>query len=677
MRHPIGGGPALLARGAFAAAGLLTVAAGALAVRGPASGRMLADAGAAVAFLAVPAVGFVIVRRDVRNATGWALLAAGFGLSLRTFALIYGELALEHHRGLPAVAHVIWFDPLGGSFYTAGVTLTVLLLPDGRFPRGRWRWAARAALVCLIPGVGSWFAADFWHFDNISNPYALPGVGGQIGDAGVLLGVLLLPVVDTLAALVMTARLRATTAPRLRAALRLTTAGAWTITTAQWTCWFFGDTSWLHSIYLFEHSAVLVLGIGAWIGIVRYRLFDIRFAVNRALLYGTLTGVVLLIYGTVFFVVRALAGGPAPAVVGVAVAALVALPLRDGLQRLANRIVYGQRQDPYAAFRTLNEQLGAAAAPGEALPRVVTMLAQQLRLRYAAVTSGDQVLAAAGDMDQEADGQPIGVDLTFEGDVVGKLTARTAGPEDRLSPAEMNLLKGLAPQLAAAVRAVVLAEALRRSHERIIALREEERRRIRRDLHDGLGPTLAGLVLGIDRARAQLDRDVTAAAHTLDTLGEQAAAAVTDVRRLVHDLRPPTLDELGLAGALREEGRRLGVAVIDADDVPPLPAAVEVAVYRIALEALTNANRHARAAAVSLHLRLEEETVELEVADDGPGIDPGHPIGIGLASMRERAGELGGRCVIAPRQPTGTMVRATLPLRIPQTRAERVEAELG
>jgi len=221
--------------------------------------------------------------------------------------------------------------------------------------------------------------------------------------------------------------------------------------------------------------------------------------------------------------------------------------------------------------------------------------------------------------------------------------------------------------------ALKLSADLQRSRERLVEAREEERRRLRRDLHDGLGPQLSSQALTIDAVRALMRRDPDAAEALLLDLKADAQAAVTDIRRLVYGLRPPALDDLGLLGALRESAAQysakgLGVLVEGPERLLPLPAAVEVAVYRIAQEALTNVARHAGANTCTVYLALGGARVLcLEVRDDGDGIpDPqthsSVRAGLGLTSMRERATELGGSLVVEPLPEGGTRVRATLPL---------------
>jgi signal transduction histidine kinase len=240
-------------------------------------------------------------------------------------------------------------------------------------------------------------------------------------------------------------------------------------------------------------------------------------------------------------------------------------------------------------------------------------------------------------------------------------------PGEAFGPADQRLLETIAHQAGAAAHTVRLTAALQRSRQRIVAAREEERRRLRRDLHDGLGPQLASQSLGLDAVDRLIEREPDKARSLIRALKRQAQEAVHDVRRLVYGLRPPALDDLGLRGALSEEALRykeegLQVAFEAPDPLPALPAAVEVAAYRIVQEALHNVARHAQARACAVRLGFRAERLLVEVVDDGIGIQPERRSGVGLQSMRERAAELNGRYWIEPRGDGGTRVRAELPL---------------
>ncbi|MEO6060820.1 MAG: sensor histidine kinase, partial [Thermoflexales bacterium] len=257
--------------------------------------------------------------------------------------------------------------------------------------------------------------------------------------------------------------------------------------------------------------------------------------------------------------------------------------------------------------------------------------------------------------------------LRYQGDPLGTLrVAPRAG--ERLSAADRALLTTLARQASLAAHAARARAALQHSREAIVAAREEERRRLRRDLHDGLGPTLASLAQRIDAAGALTQTDPAAASKMLVDTRTKMASAIADLRRAAYSLRPPSLDELGLVSAVREDAQTmippggLRCEVRSDKALPLLPAAVEAAAYRIAMEAITNVLKHAQATRCDVLFAVRTGALWVEIEDDGRGIPDGAPLGVGTLSMRERAEELGGRVETAPREPRGTRVRATLPM---------------
>ncbi len=249
---------------------------------------------------------------------------------------------------------------------------------------------------------------------------------------------------------------------------------------------------------------------------------------------------------------------------------------------------------------------------------------------------------------------------------MGQLIFSPRTPGEALTAVERRLLEDIAHQASFAVHAVRLTVDLQRSRERIVTAREEERRHIRRELHDGLGPSLAGLTLKIDAARNLLTHNPRAADDLLADLKSQTQSSIDDIRRLAYSLRPPALDELGLLPAIQEfcagqERTGLFVTVEFPENIPPLSAAVEAATYRIVCEALTNAARHARAGHCTVQIRVNKN-LEVEICDDGQGVPEKFKAGVGLASMRERAAELGGQCRLESRPEGGTRVLAVIPI---------------
>jgi signal transduction histidine kinase len=426
------------------------------------------------------------------------------------------------------------------------------------------------------------------------------------------------------------------------------------------------------------YLAVLLIPVSIGIAMLRYHLFDADFVINRTLVYGTLTasvvGLYVLVVGSLGTLLQTRENFVVPLFAAGLVAALFA-PLRNRLQRGVNHLMYGERDDPYAVLSRLGQHLESTLAPDAVLPTVVGTVKEALKLPYAAIelerNGRFETVAATGEPVED----PLRLPLVYGGETVGRLVLVPRAGEEAFTPADRRLLDDLAPQIGVAAHAVRLSdEALRlsadlqRSRERLVTAREEERRRLRRDLHDGLGPMLGSLTLKLDVAGDLLDRDPAAALALLRGLKTQAQSAVADVRRLVYALRPPALDDLGLLGAIRETaaqygGRGLSISIEAPEELPPLPAAVEVATYRIAQEALTNVVRHAAASECVVRLKLDEAAgmLRLEIWDDGRGVRPDRGRGVGIASMRERAAELGGDCVVESLSAGGTRVRATLP----------------
>jgi signal transduction histidine kinase len=333
-------------------------------------------------------------------------------------------------------------------------------------------------------------------------------------------------------------------------------------------------------------------------------------------------------------------------------------------------MLYGDRGDPYAVLAGLGRRLQAAGSAEQTLPETVQAIAAALRLPYVAVElPGDPPERPTAAHGTSPGTEPLVLPLTHGGDAVGQLVVARREARQDLTPAERRLLGDLGLQVAVAAHAVLLDRALRRSGERLVVGREEERRRLRRDLHDGLGPALAGVALGVDAARNMLRADPRSADALLADLKDETLGCVGEVRRIVEDLRPPALDELGLLPALTAFADRLStrddalqVAVQAPDPLPPLPAAVEVAAYRIATEAMTNVARHAHARCCLLRLEVGHD-LTVEVRDDGVGVPARRLAGVGLPSMTARAAELGGHCAVA-RLDGGTQVIAHLPLAV-------------
>lgn len=412
------------------------------------------------------------------------------------------------------------------------------------------------------------------------------------------------------------------------------------------------------------------------VGILRHGLFDLQVVVRRATVYLLVSVIALAIYALAVWVTTTVSddSSTVAALIGAGLVAVTLSHVRDLVQRLVSRHLFGTRDDARATLAAFGARLEAAPVGDQALQTVCDTICDQLRLPWAAVDlaldDATVQVAATGTPDGHGDGFP----LVHQGIALGTLHVGWRTANEPFTASERELLGELARQTGVIAHNVSLTEALRRSRMVLLNAREEERRRIRADLHDGLGPTLATVALGLGAASERLGGDGELPELLRDLEGE-LQTAIADVRGLVYELRPAQLDDLGLVSALREHAEAL--ARRTADSVRPLtvqvdapaelgtlPAAVEVAAYRVALEALTNVARHAGASTCRVVIATDDG-LTLRVEDDGVGLDgraatAGH--GVGLSSMRERVEELGGRFRIMGSSPRGTTVDAWLPL---------------
>lgn len=447
--------------------------------------------------------------------------------------------------------------------------------------------------------------------------------------------------------------------------------------------------------YLILGELLIMAGLTCLaVAIMGDELFRVEVVLNRALVYALLTLLIIGVYVVVVGYLSLLFQAQGSVWLSLLATGLIAVlfqPLRERVQRVVNGLLYGRRDEPYQAIAGLGRRLEGAIEPAAVPAAIAETVRESLRLPYAAVVvpgvDGDEVIAASG----AASGAPARLPLVYRGETVGHLLAGARRGDAGLSAADRALLAGLAQQAGPAVYSVRLLADLQRlsadlqaSREQLVLAREEERRRLRRDLHDDLAPTLAGLSLRAGAIADLIAGDPARATALAEHLDAAIRDAVGNVRRLVYDLRPPALDDLGLLAAIRERaldfsGRGLSVTVDSPETLPPLPAAVEVAAYRIVQEGLMNVLKHAAASHCAIRLTAGD-ALAIEIADDGRGLadawrgmvsrdsgkgkDAGYyPAlqGIGLRSIRERAAELGGEYQIA-NGPEGTRLWVSLPL---------------
>lgn len=616
--------------------------------------------------VALAVTGWVLAMRLPRHLMTWLLIAGGVVASVNGLAAAYAVLSLTRHGGtLPLTPLAVFAGARLGPLLNLVAPLVLLFFPDGRLPSPRWRWAAALSLGATGLAVLVFLTVP-WGSQSSGGPLPgsdlpLPPVPDQVWRAAIAVTPALLVPSLFVPVAAFVRRFWGSSGIR-RAQLR------WMLMAALLNGVLILTPLVVDGLPLDLTFVVSLLAIAAavLVAVGRYRLYDVDPVLGWTLLYGSLAIAVVAIDVPVFVGLGALIDEPVAAVLAAAVVAVVYAPLRARTRRWVSRVLTG-RAEPYDVVSALARRLEESVGPDELLLEVARVVSASFRSPYVRVeldrADGRTVVVEHGTPRDDV----VVLPFTYREASIGRLALvpRTGAPP---SESDQRLLADVVRQAAAAVRATALTEELQHSRERMVTGVAEERRRLRRDLHDGLGPTLAAAALKIEAARNLAVRDAGAARDALDQVRGDLATVLGDVRRLVHGLRPPALDQFGLAEALRQEGARfreggLAVRVEARGDLSRLPAATEVAAYRIVCEALVNVARHAGATGCEVRLTVTESELEAEVIDDGRGVRPGALVGVGLLGMRERAEELGGRCTVAAAETGGTRVHAVLPAR--------------
>ncbi|GAA2135458.1 hypothetical protein GCM10009760_14050 [Kitasatospora kazusensis] len=631
------------------------------------------------------ALGFVLAGLFIlahRSGFGLGRLLLSSGLLLCASRLLLIVLGVVHAG--PSAAYVGMALRLVSASVFYFVTLGLpLWLPDGRLPGGwgRLLWLA-VLLWCITQAVEQRLTVPAFY--GVPNPLLHSGLAGL----GRTLSGALESRIDTINPLVVlggfavaAVRRRRSPGARPEQVLLLSVYLFWTVLTYIGTVT--GLAGWPLTIVVY----VAALG---WTGVLCYafardrsRLLDRE--TRRVLTAFVLTTALIVGYLTLALVVRGVlpAAGTADAQLLAAGALAIGVlfgPTARWAMHAVDRMYYGNRARPYQVVRALAERLSKAVNPADAPALLCDTAVHALDLPGARLMittrTGLRELASVGTPGPGCAGFP----LTYEGAVIGELQAPPRSGQPALDPQDQEVLAFLADQVAPAIALLRAYEDLQSSRRQIVLAREEERRRLRFDLHDGIGPALSGLRLQVDTARSGVAEGSPQQA-SLKAASEGIGRAITELRRITDGLAPAALGSEGLAGALRQlasglDGRALRINLdLDPDPLPALPAAVEVAVYRISGEALNNVLRHSGATSVRLSLRVRAEEVTVEAHDDGAGF-PAHETaaGLGLRSMAERAEELGGR-FSAANDVRGAIVRAVFPLGVPVDGRDRPAAE--
>ena len=429
---------------------------------------------------------------------------------------------------------------------------------------------------------------------------------------------------------------------------------------ASWTDWMPAETTpILHlASQMFFPGALLVAVLGQ-------RLWGMRLAISRTLVWSILTMLLVGAYVLLVGLSSLLVPGVDDNVQRVAVTALVAAaigPLRRFVQRRVDHLIHGEAREPMRMVGRIGRGIDASGTPTELLAGVLDDLVTSLRLSGATIdvdeSGGAGFQAAIGDVSGDDE---LVLPLVLDEQLVGALTVWPR-PGERLDGQTELALAALVPTVAVAAKLAATAEALSHSRARIAVARDEERRALRRELHDGLGPALAGVTYGLMAARNLMATDPAAAGALLDQMVAELDARIEDVRSLARELVPPVLLEEGLPAALAELAERPRLGGIDVElvigELPiELPTTLTTALYGIAVEAVRNVVRHADATTCRVELRrVGDGALVLTVTDDGVGIADDVASGVGLQSMRERAESIGASLTVAPVTGGGTSV---------------------
>lgn len=597
-------------------------------------GTISASVGAIAVATQVP-----VLWRYPRHPVAWVVTLTGLLWSFDGLCESWAAYGMAQTPYAPLTGFAVWVVAQLGAFLLVGLPVVLVLYPTGRLMPGAWRVVSLVvvAMSCALPVLllfapVSALTADGFEMPMDTGMPELPMSGDvfvPLLTAARLVTLLSLP----LAVVVIFARQRRADG-RERMQLR------WLVWAAVMCLVMTGIALWLHNGWVVTIVWATVAGTVIVLDLLLVAVLD-RLLGER-LDERDATLLLLLVAVTIY------------------------APVRSRITAVVHRLVAGRRGDRYSVVTDLAARLEESGDVREQLPALATAIATAFKLDYVQVEvfghGGGTVTATYGERPRDVRSVPI----TYGEEEVGSLELPARGVRSMLSKRDQALLFDIVRQAAMAVRSARLAADLQLSREQLVLAREEDRRRIRRDLHDGLGPVLGGVAMRLDAAGNALDRDPETTRRLLAQSRQDVTDALADVRRLVQGLRPPALDDLGLLAALDQQAERLSSAdlAVDvaADDLGPLSAAVEVAAYRIASEALTNAVRHAGAQHASVRLAGNGHALLVEVADDGAGIAPDVVAGVGLRSIRERAAELGGRTEITCPAEGGTLVRAWLPI---------------
>jgi signal transduction histidine kinase len=644
------------------------------------------EGGGSLAFLAVvlpfPVAGLFILARQPRNHVGWILLAIGYAWVQPLSSI--GEFAMS--RSIPGGAEL---TALAGGTWAPPIVLmgTVLLLrfPNGELLSPRWRWVERMALVVMVvilltialsPGD---FA--FIGYPDVQNPLAFaPIVRGLLPVA-----LLCLPVAIVLSAISLVIRFRRSRGIERLQMKWLTTAAAVVallyligMVASMGTIWEeASESAWMEVLNNLSFLSFLLIPVAIAIAVLRYRLYEIDVVINKAIVYGALAAFVTASYVGIVVGIGYAIGSERSVTLSIAATILVAVafqPIRERVQRFANRLVYGKRATPYEVLAGFAEQVAGTFATDEIATAIARLLVEGTGADRAEIwlRTGDEPQLEAMWPDEERAGAaaiPENDDLTrvapvvHRGETLADLVLRKEA-SDPIGPADEKLLEDVAGQAGLVLRNVHLIEDLRASRQRLVAARDTERRKLERNIHDGAQQRLVALAVLYNMAAGiakPLGEEHQAA---IAELGQQTQAALETLRDLARGIYPAVLSDGGLIPALRSQARTSPMPLeIEAESIGRYGQEVEAAVYFCCLEALQNVAKYAGATRAVVRLSEVDGEVRFEVVDDGAGFDAATvELGSGTRNMQDRLAAFGGSLEVRSAPGAGTTVIGRVPV---------------
>jgi signal transduction histidine kinase len=686
----------LAARGSFAitlALCLGTVVFLGLAWNVPKLGSEFGFKGYAIAFaLVVGGLGLLLADRRPPNPIGWIFCALGVIAGTMALTTEYARWALIHEGGRPPGAlYAAWLQEWVWIPLIVGLGVVGWIFPEGRFLSRRWRTAmVVACAVAAVPMVLNALLPRLTVFAGFDNPAGLdePWVPGA---ANASIG-LALPVLvgGAAAATVRFRRRRGDERQQIKWLLLAVMAIAlvlayYGIILATGTDPDQGSVAWSQYLAI---ASFLAVPISVAFGVLKYRLYDIDVVIDKAVVYAVLAVFITVVYAAVVVGIGAVigsAGGTLLSAVAAAIVAIAFQPARRGAQRLANRLVYGERATPYEVLAQLGDRLAgeyaaddvldriaAALAGGIGADRVVVWLNSGGEMRPTAVwprgARAAPIAASAAALTATEDGMRS-FPVRHQGEMLGAIGVHKP-PSDPLTPADEKLVGDLAAQAGLVLRNARLIEDLRASRRRLVTAQDEERRRLERDIHDGAQQQLVALTVKARLAEQMIDLDPAKARDLVVQIGAETTGTLEDLRDLARGIYPPLLADKGLAAALEAQGRKAVVPVaVEADGVGRIDRDVEAGVYFCVLESLNNVAKYAGASHVDVRLWRQDGEVVFEVRDNGVGFDPAAKgYGTGLRGMADRLEALGGTLEVQSAPRAGTKILGRVP-------AARVEHE--